>query len=163
MTAKWLSVMGGFGALVLSGCASHNDELIRASRDREAARRDSMTTATRTSDGMNANDSRDREVSRTTSTSTSTSTTTTNDTPAPALTAMDQSNDPEDIRLTSEIRKLLMDDSQLSFSAKNVKIISRDRRVTLRGSVTSGERAAIVSRAKSVAGVGRVDDMLEVK
>ena len=156
MTAKWFSVTGGLVAFGLSACASHNDAVIRASREREARRADpTMERATTT---------RSKEVERTTSSDEASSSTSTADRkPDAPLTAMDQSNDPEDIRLTAEIRRLLMDESGLSFSAKNVKIISRDRRVTLRGSVTSDERATIVSRARSVAGVTKVDDLLEIK
>lgn len=79
------------------------------------------------------------------------------------LTAMDQSNDPVDLRLTQDIRKALMGDGQLSFGSKNVQIISRDRRVTLRGAAgTPTEREIIVKYAVAVAGASSVDDRLDV-
>src|SRR5260221_10761472 len=40
------------------------------------------------------------------------------------VTAMDQSNRPEDVKLTTDIRRALMDDGSLSMEAKNIKIIT---------------------------------------
>ena len=55
-----------------------------------------------------------------------------------------------------------MDDDSLSFTAKNVKIITQDGKVTLRGPVKSAqERSAIGVAAKKFA-AGRVDNQLEV-
>ncbi len=49
-------------------------------------------------------------------------------------------------------------DSSLSFTAKNVKIITIGGKVTLRGPVkTDAERSAIEAQAKNVAGVSKVD------
>lgn len=80
-----------------------------------------------------------------------------------ALTAMDQSNAPEDVRLTRELRKVLMGDAQLSFGAKNVQIITRDGQMTLRGAVASVEERSIILRhAVTVAGPTSVDDHLDV-
>jgi osmotically-inducible protein OsmY len=79
------------------------------------------------------------------------------------LTPMDQSNKKEDIDLTATIRKALMDDDTLSTNGRNVKIITRDGIVTLRGPVDSDqERVAIARTAQSVAGVRRVDNQLEI-
>lgn len=51
----------------------------------------------------------------------------------------------------------------LSVNGKNVKIITRDGVVTLRGPVkTDKEKAEIASIAKSVDGVKSVDNQLEV-
>ena len=79
------------------------------------------------------------------------------------LTPMDQSNKKEDIDVTANIRKALMDDGSLSTNARNVKIITRDGVVTLRGPVdTEQEKVAIARTAQSVAGVRRVDNQLEI-
>lgn len=80
-----------------------------------------------------------------------------------SLTAMDQSNAPDDVRLTRELRKALMGDGQLSFGAKNVQIITRDGQMTLRGAVASVEERSIILRhAVTVAGPTAVDDHLDV-
>jgi hyperosmotically inducible protein len=55
-------------------------------------------------------------------------------------TATDQSNDPVDIKLTADIRKMVVKDDSLSMMAKNVKIIAIDGAVTLRGPVENAER-----------------------
>lgn len=76
----------------------------------------------------------------------------------------DQANDKADLRITQQIRKNVMGDSTLSFTAKNVKIICAGGKVTLRGPVkTQQERAAIAAAAQRVAGVSEVDNQLEVK
>ena len=79
------------------------------------------------------------------------------------VTPMDQSNKKEDVDVTASIRKALMDDGTLSTNGRNVKIITRDGIVTLRGPVDSDqERVAIARTAQSVAGVRRVDNQLEI-
>ncbi len=80
------------------------------------------------------------------------------------LTPMDQGNSGDELRITASIRRSLMGDSALSFTAKNVKIITVGTRVTLRGTVKNAdERATIERRARDAAGVTDVDDQLEVK
>jgi len=77
---------------------------------------------------------------------------------------MDQNNDKSDLEITQGIRKAVVADSSLSFSAKNVKIITQGGKVTLRGVVKSEqERKTIDDSARKVAGAGNVDDQLEVK
>ena len=52
----------------------------------------------------------------------------------------------------------------LSFSAKNVKIITVSGKVTLRGPVASAqESSAIEKSARAVPGVVQVDNQIEVK
>lgn len=80
------------------------------------------------------------------------------------LTAGDQGATEADRDLTQQIRKSLTSDDKLSTTAKNIKIITRDRKVTLRGPVSSeAEKTSITALAKSVAGEGNVTDELEVK
>jgi len=79
-------------------------------------------------------------------------------------TPMDQSNSPEDLKITQAIRQAIMKDESLSMTAKNVKIITADGRVTLRGPVNSGEeKASIEKLAKATAGEKNVENQLEVK
>lgn len=80
-----------------------------------------------------------------------------------ALTPMHQSESEADRKITQQIRQAVMKDGSLSFSAKNVKIITIGGKVTLRGPVKSAEeRNAIANAATQVAGAGRVDNQLEI-
>ncbi|HEY5374213.1 MAG TPA: BON domain-containing protein [Polyangiaceae bacterium] len=80
-----------------------------------------------------------------------------------ALTPMDQGTSAADRTMTQQIRQAVMRDKALSFSAKNVKIITVNGKVTLRGPVkTDAERAAIEADARGVAGSAQVDNQLEV-
>ena len=86
------------------------------------------------------------------------------DTGTKALTPIDQGNGKTDLKITQQIRKAVVGDSSLSFTAKNVKIITVNGRVTLRGPVkTDQERATIEAAAKQIAGDAQVDNQLEVK
>ena len=83
---------------------------------------------------------------------------------AKTLTPLDQSEKASDLEVTQRIRKALMRDKTLSTNAKNVKIITIDGEVTLRGPVKSEtERTKIVARAKRIAGAHKVDDQLEIE
>lgn len=80
------------------------------------------------------------------------------------LTPINQGNSSAEIGITASIRRGVMRDHTLSFTAKNVKIITVGTVVTLRGPVNSdAERTAIESLAQQTAGVTDVDDQLEVK
>ena len=79
------------------------------------------------------------------------------------LTPIDQSNKPADLETTRNIRRAIVKDDQLSTEAKNVKIITVDGNVTLRGPVkTDQEKAAIVAKAAQVAGDTNVHNELQV-
>jgi len=81
-----------------------------------------------------------------------------------SLTALDQGGSESDREITRQIRKQVMAKDDLSTTAKNVKIITRDGKVTLRGPVkTEDEQKAIGQIAQGVAGVSSVDNQLEVK
>jgi osmotically-inducible protein OsmY len=81
------------------------------------------------------------------------------------LTPGDQGNSPADREVTQKIRKaLVIDASGYSTTAKNIKIITVNGKVTLRGPVkTEAEKIGIVTIAKSMAGEDNVEDQLEVK
>jgi hyperosmotically inducible protein len=79
-------------------------------------------------------------------------------------TPLDQSNRPEDIKITQDIRKAVMADDGISFTGKNVKIITADGKVTLRGPVNSKEeKNKIAAHATKGAGTMPVVNQLEVK
>jgi hyperosmotically inducible protein len=81
-----------------------------------------------------------------------------------AVTADQQKNDHNDRYLTQQIRKAVMADKTLSSYAHNVKIVSQDGTVTLKGPVRSDdERKAIIAKAEQIAGSGKVTDQLAVK
>jgi hyperosmotically inducible protein len=80
-----------------------------------------------------------------------------------AVTPLDQRENASDLEITQKIRQMVVGDDALSFTAKNVKIITQEGRVVLRGPVkTAAERTAIAAHANKVAGAGRVDNQLEV-
>jgi hyperosmotically inducible protein len=80
------------------------------------------------------------------------------------LTPMDQGGSEADRTITQEIRKLVVADDELSTNAKNVKIITVDGVVTLRGPVKStAEKTKIASVSAKAAGVKRVENELEVE
>ena len=79
-------------------------------------------------------------------------------------TSGDQSNSPVDLKITQAIRQALMKDSELSTTAKNIKIITDNGQVTLRGPVKNAqEKAKIDQLARSAAGGAKIDDQLDVK
>jgi hyperosmotically inducible protein len=79
-------------------------------------------------------------------------------------TSFDQSNTKEDTQITASIRRAVMKDDSLSTTAKNVKIITENGVVTLRGPVKSeAEKDKIAELAKSAAGHMTVKNQLEVK
>ena len=81
-----------------------------------------------------------------------------------AQTSGDQSNKPEDIKRTAAIRKAVVADHSLSSTAKNIKIITVNETVTLRGPVkTAEEKTKIEQLAQSAAGDAKIDNQLEVK
>lgn len=80
------------------------------------------------------------------------------------LTPGDQSENEADRTLTQQIRQAVMADKSLSTTAKNIKIITVDGVVTLRGPVKSPqEKKTIETKAQQVAGVNKIDNQLEVK
>jgi hyperosmotically inducible periplasmic protein len=78
-------------------------------------------------------------------------------------TADNQKMNPADRELTKKIRSAVNSDKSLSTYAHNIKIISQDGKVTLRGPVRSAdEKASIEVKATELAGGGNVTNMLEV-
>ena len=82
----------------------------------------------------------------------------------PLADPVEQGTGVEDQRTTQQIRSALQDDDLLSDAAKNVKVITLNRRVTLRGPVEStSESQRVEAHAKQVAGPENVDNQLEIK
>lgn len=80
-----------------------------------------------------------------------------------ALTSGDQSNSPADVAITTEIRKAVVADDNLSVNAQNIKIITVNGVVTLRGPVkNAAEKETIAAKAQKVVGVTRVDNQIEL-
>ena len=80
-------------------------------------------------------------------------------------TADQQKENVPDRDLTQQIRKAVMDDKSLSTYAHNVKIITRNGKVTLKGPVKSAEeKKAIVDKAVAVLGSPeKVTDQISIK
>jgi sporulation protein YlmC with PRC-barrel domain len=80
------------------------------------------------------------------------------------LTPADQGNDKVDIGITARIRKEIVALKDISVDARNVKIITVNGYVTLRGPVnTLDEKRRIADIADRIAGAQNVDNQLEVK
>ena len=80
------------------------------------------------------------------------------------MTAGEQSNAKVDVELTRRIRRAVIKDDSLSTAAHNVKIVTANGAVTLRGPVNSEqEKVVIGKKAQAIAGASNVNNELEVK
>ena len=83
---------------------------------------------------------------------------------AKTLTPLDQGTSKADMATTAQIRKEIIAGKNMSVNARNVKIITIDGRVTLRGPVNSIEEKNVIGEiANRIAPSGIVDNQLEVK
>jgi len=83
--------------------------------------------------------------------------------PAQATADQQKENRP-DRDVTRDIRRSIVQDKSLSTYAHNVKIISQNGMVTLKGPVRSEEeKKAIEAKAEEIAGKDKVTSQLEVK
>jgi hyperosmotically inducible periplasmic protein len=81
-----------------------------------------------------------------------------------AMTPGEQSNSKIDIELTRQIRRAVEKDDSISMEAHNVKIISDNGIVTLRGPVkTRHDKIAIGKKARAIAGTDNVNNQLQVE
>jgi hyperosmotically inducible protein len=89
----------------------------------------------------------------------------TRDRNAGEVTADQQKVNATDQQLSRNIRRSIMADKSLSTYAHNIKIISQNGAVTLKGPVKSdGEKKALVAKAVAVAGsADKVTDEISVK
>jgi hyperosmotically inducible protein len=80
------------------------------------------------------------------------------------LTPEDQKETESDIKITADIRQAIIKNKSLSVDAQNVKIITRNGVVTLRGPVESKKESKKLKKiAKHTPGVSKVDNQLEIK
>ncbi len=78
-------------------------------------------------------------------------------------TAEQQGMNKEDTDMTRRIRREITSDKSLSTYAHNVKIITMNGQVTLKGPVrTAAEAKLIVSRAQKIAGVSSVLNQMDI-
>jgi hyperosmotically inducible protein len=78
-------------------------------------------------------------------------------------TPIDQNENKKDIDISAQIRKRVVD-TKMSIDAQNVKIITQNGKVTLRGPVKSqDEKMKIEQIANDVAGAQNVDNQLEIQ
>ncbi|MGZ4955407.1 MAG: BON domain-containing protein [Methylobacter sp.] len=80
------------------------------------------------------------------------------------LTPEDQKETKSDVKVTAKIRKAVVADKSFSVDAKNIKIITRNGIVTLRGPVESeAENLKLQQIATQTHGVVKVNNQLEIK
>jgi len=78
-------------------------------------------------------------------------------------TPVTQNENKADLEMTRQIRRSVVEDKSLSTYAHNVKIITQDGMVDLKGPVRSQEeKKAVEAKAAAVAGEGKVKSQLEV-
>lgn len=79
------------------------------------------------------------------------------------ITADQQSQAKKDIEITQKIRQAVIKDTSLSTSAHNVKIITINGTVTLKGPVRSEkEKRSIEEKAGQVAGENKIKSLIEI-
>lgn len=79
-----------------------------------------------------------------------------------AATAASQGNSEKDLQITKDIRSGITD-TDLSFNAKNIKVITRDEHVSLKGVVKSeSEHQAVLKIARNHANTANITDDLTV-
>lgn len=130
-------------ALAIAGCDKHDDDANRSQNKVPAyGTRTDTTTKAKDADDSSRN-VRDRNDA--------------------TVTPVDQKENETDIKRTADIRKRIVD-TEMSVNAQNVKVITMNGRVTLRGPVkTQAEKDSIERIAKEVAGAGNVVNELEVE
>ncbi len=81
----------------------------------------------------------------------------------PAPTADQQKMNPADRSMTKQIRSAILGDKSLSTYAHNVKIITQNGKVTLKGPVRSDdEKSNVEAKATAVAGAGNVENLITI-
>jgi hyperosmotically inducible periplasmic protein len=79
------------------------------------------------------------------------------------VTAEQQKMNPADRNITKQIRSAIYQDKSLSTYAHNIKVITQDGKVTLKGPVrTEDEKAGIEAKAAAVVGAENVTNQLRV-
>jgi osmotically-inducible protein OsmY len=82
---------------------------------------------------------------------------------AGAVTADQQKNNTSDVEMSRQIRRSIIADKALSTYAHNIKIVTQQGKVTLRGPVrTEGEKATVEAKAAAVAGAANITSEVTV-
>jgi hyperosmotically inducible periplasmic protein len=151
---KKIAYLSALGALVLFfGCNKNSETSAGASVD----------TTTRSSDTSRSADAQAQNNSSAAEKSPDNTGKNVRDRANGTLTPGDQGENQQDLEITRRIRRAITSNDQLSQDAKNVKVITTNGKVTLRGPVASDqERKTIESIVQQVQGA-TVDDQLEVK
>lgn len=77
--------------------------------------------------------------------------------------ASEQADNETDRNITQRIRQHLLEDDRLSPNAKNIRIMTVNGVVTLRGTVNNEkERHDVLEKVQSVSGVRSIDNQIEV-
>jgi len=80
-----------------------------------------------------------------------------------AVTAGQQQNNKSDLETSRQIRQAIMADKSLSTYAHNIKIVTQEGKVTLRGPVrTEAEKEAVQAKASEIAGAANVTSTITV-
>lgn len=80
-----------------------------------------------------------------------------------AVTSDQQKMNPADRNITKQIRSAIFKDKSLSSYAHNIKIITQDGKVTLKGPVrTDDEKANVEAKAATVVGASNVTSEIQV-
>jgi osmotically-inducible protein OsmY len=80
------------------------------------------------------------------------------------LTPLDQGSSKNDMEITAQIRKDIIAEDDMSLNAKNIKIITLNGLVTLRGPVNSSkEKSKITEIAQRLVGQHNLSNQLEAK
>lgn len=80
-----------------------------------------------------------------------------------SVTPLDQGSSSSDIAITKQIRKALTSDETLSVNAQNVKIITANGVVVLRGPVASqAEVNRVLAHVQEANGISRIDNQITV-
>lgn len=156
---KQLAYLSALGTLVVFlGCNKNSDTGAGGAAD--------TTTRSSGTSGSVDTQTRDRSPAASTDTSRSPDNTGNNvrDRSNATLTPGDQGEDQQALDMTRRIRQAIASNDQLSQEAKNIKIITTNGKVTLRGPVNSEqERKTIESIVQQQGQGATVDDRLEVK
>ena len=76
---------------------------------------------------------------------------------AEEITADDQAMNTSDMEISRKIRQLIMENKTMSLGAQNVKIISRNGKVTIKGKVaTAQEKTLVGEMAENIVGATNV-------
>jgi hyperosmotically inducible periplasmic protein len=160
---KWMAIAGGLTFLV---ACNRNSDNASSSSDRQNSQASeappaSLPPTSRESNSSNRvypGDTNSGEATAPDNTGRNT-----RDRSEGTLTPGDQGGSEADRETTRRIRRAITRNDQLSANAKNIKIITINGKVTLRGPVDSEQEKQTIDSIVKQSGVTSFDDQLEVK